>query len=66
MQACFSAEVPPPISAAFFIALCISSTNLAPVEESGVRFMCHPAVPLKRHLDLHVRPATENVAKTVV
>ncbi|CAM9336391.1 unnamed protein product [Sphacelaria rigidula] len=34
------------------------STNLAPEEEGGVRFMCHPAVPLKEHMDFNVDPET--------
>eukprot|EP00904_Undaria_pinnatifida_P011004 jgi/Undpi1/7033/HiC_scaffold_21.g09507.m1 len=32
------------------------SSNLAGVAAGGVRLMCHPAVPLKNHLDFNVRP----------
>ncbi|CAM9381755.1 unnamed protein product [Ectocarpus fasciculatus] len=42
------------------------STNLAPVEESGVRFMCHPAIPLKDHLDLHSAPEMRSVLERVM
>lgn len=36
----------------------LRSTNLAPEEEGGVRFMCHPAVPLKEHMDFNVSGAS--------
>eukprot|EP00752_Nemacystus_decipiens_P001709 g1655.t1 len=42
------------------------STNLAPVDEAGVRFMCHPAVPLKRHLDLHAPPEAFSVVERIM
>eukprot|EP00903_Cladosiphon_okamuranus_P009660 g9192.t1 len=42
------------------------SNNLAPVDESGVRFMCHPAVPLKRHLDLHAPPEAFSVVERIM
>ncbi|CAM9137031.1 unnamed protein product [Ectocarpus sp. 6 AP-2014] len=42
------------------------STNLAPIEESGVRFMCHPAVPLKDHLNLHSAPEARSVLERVM
>lgn len=46
--------IPPSPWPSLFCLGRFSSTNLAPIEESGVRFMCHPAIPLKDHLDLHV------------
>ncbi|CAM9157646.1 unnamed protein product [Ectocarpus sp. 13 AM-2016] len=42
------------------------STNLASIEESGVRFMCHPAIPLRDHLDLHSAPETRSVLERVM
>jgi hypothetical protein len=29
------------------------SKNLAPIENAGVRFLCHPSVPLKRHMNFN-------------
>ena len=30
------------------------STNLAKLHEDGIRFMCHPAIPMKRHMNFNL------------